>query len=416
MSVSSGAAPPDAGGKTHPHRWQLVLRIAALVVVAVIVAAVLRSKFPDPAQFWDALRSADWRWTVAALGLQIASIGMMIRQQRRLLKAFGVPVSFRRMGAITYSGSAISMSVPAGSAVSAGYVYRKFRSSGASSATAASVLLLSGVISVVALVLLYLAGLLITSWTHLRQLGYEHPFITVWIGGAVLAAIIGLTIWLTRQRRRSLVTRETPRLDAFEVRHPKLGAAGRQVLDAVHRSAEVPAWDWNVVLSHSLANWLLDAASLYAAAMAFDLDIDLWKLALLYLGIQVVRQIPVTPGGIGLIEASLLAGLVSAGAAQGPAAAAVVVYRLFSCWLLIPVGFGFMGVLAYNDRRNGVTEPTESEETMAIATQEHWPSARSDRGGEKFNTEPTDEETIATEPIDELPNDENAGTPDPAVR
>jgi uncharacterized protein (TIRG00374 family) len=261
------------------------------------------------------------------------------------------------MGAITYSGTALSMSMPAGGAVSAGYVYRKFRAIGASSATAASVMLLSGVISVVALVLLYLVGLLLVSWTSLRQLGQQHPFVTVVIGIAVLALIVGFTVWIARQRRRGGQLRPTPRLDAFEGHHPKLGAAGRQVLDAVHRSAAVPAWDWNMVLSHSLANWLLDAASLYAATLAFDLNVDLWKLALLYLGIQVVRQIPVTPGGIGLIEASLLAGLVSAGAAQGPAAAAIVVYRLFSCWLLIPIGFALMGMLAVRDRKAGIVDP-----------------------------------------------------------
>jgi uncharacterized protein (TIRG00374 family) len=341
-----------------------VLRIAALVVVAVIVAAVLRSKFPAPSQFWNALRSADWRWTLGAFALQMASIGMMIRQQRRLLQAFGVPVSYRRMGAITYSGSAISMSVPAGGAVSAGYMYRKFRASGASSGTAASVLLLSGIISVTALVLLYLFGLLLTSWPQLRRLGQNHPFITVWIGGGVLVAIIAASLWLAKQRRRSLEnpdSRDTPRLDEFEVRHPRLGAAGRQVLDAIHRSAKVPVWDWNLVLTQSVANWLLDAASLYAATRALNMHIDLWKLALLYLGIQVVRQIPVTPGGIGLIEASLLAGLVSAGGAQGPAAAAVVVYRLFSCWLLIPIGFGMMGLLELSDRRNGIATPDDAQ-------------------------------------------------------
>ena len=61
-------------------------------------------------------------------------------------------------------------------------------------------------------------------------------------------------------------------------------------------------------------------------------------LGAIYLTVQIVRQIPLTPGGLGVIEISLLAGLVSAGAGEAAAAATVLVYRLLSCWLIIPVG------------------------------------------------------------------------------
>ena len=362
VAGSQVAEPAGAARRSTPW-WHTALRIAAAVVIAVVVVAVLKSKFPDIAQFTKALKNADWWWVVATFVLEIASIGMMIRQQRRLLRAFGVTVPWWRMGAIAYSGTAISMSVPAGGAVSAGYVYRKFRASGATAGTAASVMLLSGILSMGALVSLYLIGLLLATWTRLMALGREHPVITVLIG-VVLVLLIALVIRLiSRQHMRGIDARRTPRLDRFENKHQKLGAAGRQVLDAFHRAGDVRPLDWNLAISQSLANWLLDAASLYTATLAFEVDIDLWKLALLYLGIQVVRQVPITPGGIGLIEASLLAGLVSAGAAQGPAAAAIVVYRLFSCWLLIPVGFGMMGLLAVLDRRRGILAPVDDAPT-----------------------------------------------------
>lgn len=359
--------------------WHTALRVGAGVLVVIVVFAVLKSKFPDPRQFWDALKVADWWWVAAALLLELFSIGMMIRQQRRLMRAFGVDMTYARMGAITYSSTAISMSVPAGGAVSAGYAYRKYRASGASASTAASVMLLSGVFSISALVLLYLLGALLAAWTRLGNLGSEHPVLTVVIGVVVVALIVLLIRWLARKRRHledSAHSRETPRLDRYEQQHPRLGAAGRHALDAFRRAGTVRPLDWNLALSQSLANWLLDAASLYAATLAFELDIDLWALALLYLGIQVVRQIPLTPGGIGLIEASLLAGLVSAGAAQGPAAAAVVIYRLFSCWLLIPIGFTFMGMLSHRDRRRPrpveqtpeSTEPAALQEAAAVDT------------------------------------------------
>lgn len=361
--------------------WHTALRIGAGVLVVIVLFAVLKSRFPDPRQFWDALKSANWRWVGAALLLELFSIGMMIRQQRRLMRAFGVDMTYARMGAITYSSTAISMSVPAGGAISAGYAYRKFRASGASTSTAASVMLLSGVFSVSALVLLYLLGALLAAWTRLGNLGTERPVLTVVLGIVVVAVIVLLIRWLARSRRHledDTYSRTTPRLDRYEQRHPRLGAAGRHALDALRRAGKVRPLDWNVALTQSLANWLLDAASLYAATLAFELDIDLWALALLYLGVQVVRQIPLTPGGIGLIEASLLAGLISAGAAQGPAAAAVVIYRLFSCWLLIPIGFTFMGMLSYRDRRR--PRPAEQQAEPAASAAATVPDTETDTG------------------------------------
>ena len=355
VAPETGAAAPDTPpgsvpGQGAPSRRGTILRVVGGVVIALVVFAVLRSRFPDPQQFVDALRQANWWWVVAAFSLEIASIGMLIRQQRRLMRAFGVPISYGRMGAIAYSSTAISMSVPAGGAVSAGYSYRKFRTAGASASTAASVLLLSGVFSVVALVLLYLVGAVLATTTRLSNVGGEYPVLTLLIGVVVVGAVWFAIWWITR-RSGPPVSAPTPRLDRYETRHRWLGAAGRHALEAFRRAERVPRKDWNLALTQSVANWLLDALSLYAATRAFDISIDVWQLALLYLGIQVVRQIPVTPGGIGIVEASLLAGLVSAGAATGAAAAAVVIYRLFSCWLLIPAGFSIMAAVSFRDAR-----------------------------------------------------------------
>jgi uncharacterized protein (TIRG00374 family) len=55
--------------------------------------------------------------------------------------------------------------------------------------------------------------------------------------------------------------------------------------------------------------------------------------------VQIVRQIPLTPGGLGLVEVALMTALITAGVAAGPAAAVTLVYRLLAAWALIPVGY-----------------------------------------------------------------------------
>jgi uncharacterized protein (TIRG00374 family) len=73
-------------------------------------------------------------------------------------------------------------------------------------------------------------------------------------------------------------------------------------------------------------------------AYAFHLPLTFIQLGTVYLAVQLIRQVPVTPGGMGVIEVSLLTALVTAGAGQAAAAATVLGYRLLSCWLIIPAG------------------------------------------------------------------------------
>jgi hypothetical protein len=104
----------------------------------------------------------------------------------------------------------------------------------------------------------------------------------------------------------------------------------------------------------AVVNWLADMLCLAAAARAFALPVGLVTIATIYLGVQIVRQIPLTPGGIGLIETGLLAGLASAGAPTAAAAAVVLTYRVLSCWLILPLG----GLAWLGLRSTPVTAPT----------------------------------------------------------
>jgi uncharacterized protein (TIRG00374 family) len=329
--------------------------VAALVVVAAVVVAVLWGNVPSPAEIWDAMLNANYWWLLLAAVLQFVSLGMFARQQRRLLKAFGVRMSLARAGAITYGSSAITNSLPAGGAVSAGWSFQQYRARGASSATAATVMVLSGVLSIGVLFLLYLIGWLAASWTQLMGLAEDHPVGALSIGLALLAVLV-LVIRLVADRRNVDLNAPTPKLDAYEAKHAKIGAAARQLVTTLRQARRVRFKDWNLASGATAGKWLLDAGCLWACCEAFDIDINVFKLSALYLGIQLVRQVPLTPGGIGVIEVALLAGLVSAGADQGAAGAAVVMYRLLSAWLIIPIGYAVMAVMARWDRRHELHE------------------------------------------------------------
>ena len=142
-------------------RRKTVLRVAGLLVVLVVAAVTLGDQLPSPSQTLGTLQEAKPWWLVLAAAAEMTSLRHFALQQRRLLAGFGVRMTLPRAMAVTFTRSAISFSLPAGSAVSAGFAFRQFRTAGASRRTAGAVAVLSGALSAVALVLMYGAVVLI---------------------------------------------------------------------------------------------------------------------------------------------------------------------------------------------------------------------------------------------------------------
>jgi uncharacterized membrane protein YbhN (UPF0104 family) len=320
-----------------------VLGWLAIGLGLVVIVFTLRGRLPSPGSVAESLEVADFGWLVVALGAELFSMSMFARQQRRLLTAFGVTMPRYRALALAYSRSAISISVPAGSAVSAAYAFRQFRTNGVSRRAAATVMVLSGLLSMGALVLLYVTGVLAAGAVRLAETWRAHPAL-VESSVALTVGLLLLIAFLAWPMRRTFRDDPAPhpdhpdRLAHLAARAPRIAALATPVVDAVRSSRSVTGRDWTLALAAATANWLTDLLCLAAAARAFHLPLSLVELAAVYLTVQVVRQIPITPGGIGIIEMSLLAGLISAGADEGPAAATVLAYRLLSFWLIIPMG------------------------------------------------------------------------------
>ncbi|WP_433204867.1 lysylphosphatidylglycerol synthase transmembrane domain-containing protein [Dactylosporangium sp. CS-047395] len=314
-------------------RRRTVLRVAGLLLVLAVAGLTLRKNLPDLSQTADVLRSAHPWWLVLAAVAELTSLRHFALQQRRLLAGFGVAMSVQRAIAVTFTRSAISFSLPAGSAVSAGFAFRQFRTAGATRRTAGAVAVLSGVLSGVALLLMYGAVVLIPRG---GATGNTDTLVVV-IAMLVVAGLTFLLDFLLSPRHPV----PPPELEEEEDSAGTGGwvarsrAAVRRTWNDLHG---LPRRSWVLSLVHATVNWGLDFACLAATAAAFDIDVSLVRLATVYLTVQLVRQVPLSPGGIGVVEVALLAGLVSAGAGHGPAAAAMLVYRLLSCWIIIPLG------------------------------------------------------------------------------
>lgn len=73
--------------------------------------------------------------------------------------------------------------------------------------------------------------------------------------------------------------------------------------------------------------------------IAFHVHISAAQAALVYLGGAVVSGVAPTPGGLGAMEAALVAGLTHVGVHDGRAVASVLTFRLLTYWLPILPGY-----------------------------------------------------------------------------
>jgi uncharacterized protein (TIRG00374 family) len=155
-------------------------------------------------------------------------------------------------------------------------------------------------------------------------------FVLLFATGAVLLTSDRPLLWVGRQlqrarnrlRRRSEPLQRLPERLVGE-RDRILGTLGPR---------------WKRALAAALGRWAFDFGCLLAALRALDALPRPGLVLLAFCAAQVLAQIPLTPGGLGFVEAGLSATLTLAGVPAGAAVVATFAYRLFSYWLQLPLG------------------------------------------------------------------------------
>jgi uncharacterized protein (TIRG00374 family) len=154
------------------------------------------------------------------------------------------------------------------------------------------------------------------------------------------------------------VARHAPFLDEDNVDGLIHRLAARLVMLLADRRRLLSAVRW------AAADWLLDAASLEVFVWAFGHRPGVVGLLVSYGLANVLAAIPITPGGLGIVEAVLTSTLVGFGTARGIAILGVISYRLVSFWLPIPFG----GV-AYLSLRARLAARERREELARLANE-----------------------------------------------
>ena len=106
------------------------------------------------------------------------------------------------------------------------------------------------------------------------------------------------------------------------------------------------------VLGYALANWVFDCACLVCCFAAVGAPVPWRGLLLAYGAGQLAANLPITPGGLGVVEGSITIALSYFGGSEPAAIAAVLLYRILSFWVELPIGWGVWAGLAWANRRS----------------------------------------------------------------
>jgi undecaprenyl-diphosphatase len=150
---------------------------------------------------------------------------------------------------------------------------------------------------------------------------------------AVLAALVGIVL-ATRKGRR------------FATKQLLTGA--RSAGASLRSVAASPARLTLLVGGSSLVT-LAYIGGLAASVEAFGGGVGFAALGAVYLGASAISAASPTPGGLGAIEAALIAGLTGVGMSSGAAVSAVLTYRLSTYWLPVIPGWLSLRLLQRRD-------------------------------------------------------------------
>lgn len=346
--VTSGATADEVRGK----RRAIVLRVAFLLVT-LIALYILWPSLAEVLQSWPSLLDLNPIWFVVMLafeGVSFVCIWALQRLAMRTKRWFGVATA-------QLASNAFSRVVPGGAAAGGALQWRMLTDSGEDGTLVATSLTATSLISTGTL---FMLPLLTVPAALVGRPVPDGLAQAAWLGGLVF--VVGFVVgWilLTRDGALRAVARSIQRLrNRLRRSEPPIADLPDRLVAQRDEVTSALGESWWKALLFALGNWLFDYFALLAAITATGSHPRPTLVLLAYSASMVLAMIPITPGGLGFVEAGLTGLLAVAGVPAGNAVIAVLAYRLVSFWLPLPLGGA--AALAHRRRYRHVDPATAS--------------------------------------------------------
>lgn len=278
----------------------------------------------------DALSAASPGWLVVAAVLEVSRIGLLPFVHRASSRAVGNPVHYRQAMNVSMSMYTVTQTLPAGGAVAGVVGARRLSAFGMPAAAAAGAIALTGTILLTTVALLAMMGVAVAFFD--AQVGPVAAGLMLALL-VVLAGIVGVIFAVLRSRRASDVVMNVA--DKVLSPFPVDVDRWRETLESI----DPPDWKSLLrILAPASANWLADIAALGFLFLALGDAVDLRVLLVGFGAAQFAALIPLSPGGLGLVEAGMAGGFLIFGVPGATATTVIILYRVLATWMPAAVG------------------------------------------------------------------------------
>lgn len=308
-------------------------RCFAVLVLGLVVWLLVVPQFGRAEESLDAIVGVHVGFIVLGALLVAGAVAAQAELTRSVLEEHERPslVTMLRMELATM---AVSHTVPGGTAAGTALAYRLLTSAGVRGSSTGFALGVRGIGSALVLNLILWAALVVSIPTQ----GFDRLYNIAAVLGALLLGLVGgLVVGLLRAQE------STTRLLCRLVR-PLPFVDHQRVPEVVERLAEqlrglvgdrglaLRATAWAAVY------WLGLASSLWVLLYAFGWTGDPVSVLVAFGLVNILAALPVTPRGLGVLEAVLIPMLIGFGAPPYVATVSVIGWRLLSFWAPIPLG------------------------------------------------------------------------------
>ena len=371
QSAHSNLSSASLGGMRQPARRRRI-RIPkwtrAVLSLAILVATVWFVVIPQFGDAKDAIRSLERVALPLVLAAIVLELGSMASYSAltRVILAKSRPGYFTLLR-IDVTDVGVNHVVPGGGATAGALRLRLFHRVGIGAARGFTTATIQITGSNLVLGVIFGVGVALSLATFAGNLLYVVAASAVL---ALLAAAV-IAVWLLVSRTNvavrwiRVVVRRLPviteaRAEAFvramALQTRELGTDRRRVL---------------IALGFALGNWLLDASALWVLFAAFGHVLGLGTLLTVYGLGSILAQLPLTPGGLGIVEGIMVPAFVAFGLPPSVALVGVIGWRLLEFWMPIP-----LSALAYLSLRLGaLRRGADGSGPLALGKRDgNWPN------------------------------------------
>lgn len=369
--MSSETTPdPQTEAQLRPSRIPAYTpHVLRFIILVIMVAFGLRLLLPQLAGLEEAVATvrAMPLWMVAIAGLaQFGNYGGTGLMMYLLTGLVGTRLPIVRGSIIAVAANSIGL-VSGGTVGNSAFTYRWVRGSGIRRLGA-------GLCATIPLMLIHLV-LLLASIVGLISLLVIHELTMVEvISFAVVLGILGILAGLAFYGMNHpdwLIRRATPifaRYHAFR----RQSFDPQDVVDYVNQLVNVRVilrTGWHGPLIGAIVNLLFDMMTLYVLFLAAGYQVPIGILFAGYGLPLLVGRLPIVPGGMGVVEATMSAIFISLGAPRDATIVATLGFRLFSFWIPTLVGFplaAYLQIVTRMPPEAPANAPTEPEGGPAL--------------------------------------------------